>query len=118
MKKVSLLMLVAMFLFAGNLSAQLSFDFEGYNAGDKIAATIGDPWTTWSSQPGSAEDGVFGEAGGSMAAHAYRQKKTPVLVENIQAHAGLDIGLTMIGMHLRPVAVPLRLQHNALYQDG
>ena len=69
MKKVSLLMLVAMFLFCGNLSAQLSFDFEGYNAGDKIAATIGDPWTTWSSQPGSAEDGVFGEAGGSMAAH-------------------------------------------------
>lgn len=62
-------MLVAMFLFCGNLSAQLSFDFEGYNAGDKIAATIGDPWTTWSSQPGSAEDGVFGEAGGSMAAH-------------------------------------------------
>ena len=69
MKKVSLLMLVAMFLFAGNLSAQLSFDFEGYNAGDKIAATIGDPWTTWSNQPGGAEDGVFGEAGGSMAAH-------------------------------------------------
>jgi len=53
-------------------------------------------------------------AGGSMAAHAYRQKKTPVLVENIQAHAGLDIGLTMIGMHLRPVAVPLRLQHNRI----
>ncbi len=69
MKKVSLLMLVAMFLFSGNLSAQFSFDFDNYTAGDKIAATIGDPWTTWSSAPGSAEDGVFGEIGGSMAAH-------------------------------------------------
>lgn len=53
-------------------------------------------------------------AGGSMAAHAYRQKKTPVLVESIQAHAGLDIGQTMIGMHLRPVAVPLRLKANQI----
>ena len=68
MKKVSLL--IAMIAFVcGNAFAQMSFDFNQYNAGDKIAQTIGDPWTTWSNTPGSAEDGVFGEAGGSMAAH-------------------------------------------------
>ena len=34
--------------------------------------------------------------------------KDPVAVEHVRAHAGLDIGCTLIGMHLRPVAVPLR----------
>jgi len=47
-------------------------------------------------------------AGGSMAAYAYRQMKEPCLVESVQVHAGIDIGETMIGMHLRPVAVPFR----------
>lgn len=48
------------------------------------------------------------KAGGSMAAYAYRQLQDPCLVEAVQVHAGVDIGETMIGMHLRPVAVPLR----------
>ncbi|WP_239615788.1 TIGR01440 family protein [Cohnella mopanensis] len=48
------------------------------------------------------------KAGGSMAAYAYRQLNEPCLVEAVQVHAGIDIGETMIGMHLRPVAVPLR----------
>lgn len=48
------------------------------------------------------------KAGGSMAAYAYRAFKDPVVLESIQAHAGLDIGGTLIGMHLKPVAVPLR----------
>lgn len=48
------------------------------------------------------------KAGGSMAAFAYRKQHDPCLVEAVQAHAGIDIGETMIGMHLRPVAVPLR----------
>jgi uncharacterized protein (TIGR01440 family) len=48
------------------------------------------------------------KAGGSMAAYAYRHFANPVLVESIQAHAGIDIGDTLIGMHLRHVAVPLR----------
>ncbi|MFC5531092.1 TIGR01440 family protein [Cohnella yongneupensis] len=48
------------------------------------------------------------KAGGSMASFAYRQLQQPCLVEAVQAHAGIDIGETMIGMHLRPVAVPLR----------
>lgn len=47
-------------------------------------------------------------AGGSMAAWAYLHLNEPVVVESVQAHAGLDIGETMIGMHLRKVAVPVR----------
>ncbi|MNJ43961.1 hypothetical protein D3C77_389930 [compost metagenome] len=47
-------------------------------------------------------------AGGSMAATAYNKMMQPCLVESIQGDAGIDIGETMIGMHLRPVAVPLR----------
>jgi hypothetical protein len=45
------------------------FNFDGQTAGNKIAQTLGEPWTTWSNAPGGAEDGVFGEAGSSMAAH-------------------------------------------------
>jgi uncharacterized protein (TIGR01440 family) len=48
------------------------------------------------------------KAGGSMAAFAYHSKPNRCLVESIQAHAGIDIGDTLIGMHLRPVAVPVR----------
>lgn len=47
-------------------------------------------------------------AGGAMAAHAYRQLPDAAVVENVQAHAGIDIGDTLIGMHLRPVVVPVR----------
>jgi uncharacterized protein (TIGR01440 family) len=48
------------------------------------------------------------KAGGSMAAFAYRLANDPVVVESISAHAGIDIGDTLIGMHLRRVAVPFR----------
>ncbi|WP_334072219.1 MULTISPECIES: TIGR01440 family protein [Paenibacillus] len=48
------------------------------------------------------------KAGGSMAAVAYRSLSEPCLAESIEAHAGLDIGETLIGMHLRRVAVPFR----------
>ncbi|MBD2845900.1 TIGR01440 family protein [Paenibacillus sp. IB182496] len=47
-------------------------------------------------------------AGGSMAAYAYRQLADPCLVEAVRAHAGIDIGDTLIGMHLKAVAVPVR----------
>lgn len=47
-------------------------------------------------------------AGGSMAAYAYEQLKHPVVVEEIKADAGIDIGDTLIGMHLKKVAVPVR----------
>lgn len=48
-------------------------------------------------------------AGGSLGARAMHDFAEPVVVEAIKAHAGLDIGCTLIGMHLRPVAVPVRL---------
>ena len=48
-------------------------------------------------------------AGGSFATTAWKSFTAPVAVEHIRAHAGLDIGGTMIGMHLRDVAVPVRL---------
>ena len=47
-------------------------------------------------------------AGGSMAAYAYRRLPDACLVERVEAHAGVDIGDTLIGMHLRRVAVPVR----------
>lgn len=49
------------------------------------------------------------KAGGSFATAAYKGFSNPVLVEFIKADAGLDIGDTLIGMHLKHVAVPLRL---------
>ena len=48
------------------------------------------------------------KAGGSFSTAAFAGFKEPVAVERIQAHAGIDIGDTLIGMHLRPVAVPVR----------
>ena len=50
------------------------------------------------------------KAGGSFATTAWQRMTAPVAVEAVRAHAGLDIGGTLIGMHLRPVAVPVRLQ--------
>lgn len=50
------------------------------------------------------------KAGGSFATAVYNAMVEPVAVEHICAKAGLDIGGTMIGMHLKEVAVPLRLQ--------
>lgn len=49
------------------------------------------------------------KAGGSFATTAYQSFESPVLVETVCADAGLDIGQTLIGMHLRRVAVPVRL---------
>lgn len=48
-------------------------------------------------------------AGGSMASYAYKHLEDPVVVEFIRADAGMDIGETLIGMHLKHVAVPFRL---------
>jgi len=51
-------------------------------------------------------------AGGSFAVTAYARLEDPVLVESVRAEAGMDIGGTLMGMHLRPVAVPVRLSLN------
>ena len=49
------------------------------------------------------------KAGGSLATVAYNSFNNPIVVENIKADAGMDIGDTFIGMHLKAVAVPVRL---------
>ncbi len=49
------------------------------------------------------------KAGGSFATTAWQRMEHPVAVEEIRADAGLDIGGTLIGMHLKRVAVPVRL---------
>ncbi|MBQ8761022.1 MAG: T9SS type A sorting domain-containing protein [Bacteroidales bacterium] len=80
MKKYSLLMLVAMFLFIGNVvKAQdevevlIDDDFEAYTVGNKLAqgavAAGIDWWTTWSNAPGSDEDGVIVDLNGNKCAH-------------------------------------------------
>lgn len=51
------------------------------------------------------------KAGGSSATTAYSLMNDPVLVEHIKADAGIDIGGTLIGMHLKETAVPLRLKN-------
>lgn len=56
------------------------------------------------------------KAGGSLATLAYEKLENAVLVEEIKAHAGLDIGDTFIGMHLKKVAVPVRLEIKSIGQ--
>ena len=56
------------------------------------------------------------KAGGSFATAAYAGFSHPVAVESIRADAGLDIGGTLIGMHLRRVAVPVRLTCDTIGQ--
>ncbi len=55
-------------------------------------------------------------AGGALATQAMHDFTDPVVVETITAHAGLDIGCTLIGMHLQPVAVPVRLKQKQVGQ--
>lgn len=50
------------------------------------------------------------KAGGSLATVAYASFENPVVVEEIKADAGIDIGDTLIGMHLKKVAVPVRIE--------
>ena len=55
-------------------------------------------------------------AGGAFAVKHYGSLKAPVVVENIgaKAVAGMDIGGVMIGMHIKPEVVPLRLDHKKI----
>ncbi len=48
-------------------------------------------------------------AGGALAAYAYMQMQEPTLAESLNADYGVDIGSTIIGMHLKRVAVPVRV---------
>ncbi len=54
------------------------------------------------------------KAGGSFATNAYNLFENPVAIEKVRADAGLDIGDTFIGMHLKEVAVPVRLSKKCL----
>ncbi|MBQ1681703.1 MULTISPECIES: TIGR01440 family protein [Agathobacter] len=54
------------------------------------------------------------KAGGSFGTTAYKTFAHPVAVEEIKADAGIDIGDTLIGMHLKKVAVPVRLEHHEI----
>lgn len=54
------------------------------------------------------------KAGGSLATAAYYGFSDPVVVEEIKADAGIDIGDTLIGMHLKKVAVPVRIETNKI----
>ena len=56
------------------------------------------------------------KAGSSFATAAYQAFRHPVALEEIRADAGLDIGGTLIGMHLKKVAVPVRLAQNHIGQ--
>ena len=56
------------------------------------------------------------KAGGSFATAVWDAMQDPVAVEAVKAHAGMDIGATLIGMHLRRVAVPVRLSLNRIGQ--
>ena len=56
------------------------------------------------------------KAGGSFATACYHAFRCPVALEEIRADAGLDIGGTLIGMHLKKVAVPLRLEQRTIGQ--
>lgn len=49
------------------------------------------------------------KAGGSVPAAAYDLMERPAMAAAIQADAAIDVGLTLVGMHIRPVAVPLRM---------
>lgn len=53
-------------------------------------------------------------AGGAFSTNAYYAFKDPIVVAQIKADGGLDIGLTMIGMHMKRVAVPVRLKNNKI----
>lgn len=53
-------------------------------------------------------------AGGSFATTVWEHMSDPVAVQTVRAHAGMDVGSTLIGMHLRRVAVPVRLSVNRI----
>lgn len=54
------------------------------------------------------------KAGGSFATAAWKRFSHPVAVEHIKASAGMDIGDTLIGMHLKDVAVPVRINRKKI----
>lgn len=56
------------------------------------------------------------KAGGAMATYAFKHLKDAVVVESMRADFGIDIGQTLIGMHLKHVAVPVRVKQKTVGQ--
>ena len=54
------------------------------------------------------------KAGGSVPAAAWKLLEQPALAMAVQAEAAIDIGDTLVGMHIRPVAVPLRIEYGSV----
>ena len=54
------------------------------------------------------------KAGGSVPAAAWKFLSQPALAMAVQAEAAIDIGDTLVGMHIRPVAVPLRIEYGSI----
>ena len=65
---------------------------------------------------GDRQRSAAAKAGSSFATAAYESFRHPVALEEIRADAGLDIGGTLIGMHLKKVAVPVRLKQDHIGQ--
>ena len=55
-------------------------------------------------------------AGGAMATYAFEHLSDAIVVESVKADAGIDIGNTLIGMHLKAVAVPIRAEQKMVGQ--
>ena len=53
-------------------------------------------------------------AGGSLSTYAYQHMKEPIVVEHITVSKGIDIGQTLIGMHIKHVCVPVRTSVNQI----
>ena len=56
------------------------------------------------------------KAGGSVPAAAWKLLKAPALAQSVQAEGVIDVGDTLVGMHIKPVAVPLRLDFKTVGQ--
>ena len=56
------------------------------------------------------------KAGGSTGAAAYQRFEHPAVAQFIQADAAIDVGDTLVGMHVRPVAVPVRMEGSEVGQ--
>lgn len=55
--------------------------------------------------------------GGSLATYAYKHMNDPIVVEHISVPKGIDIGQTLIGMHIKHICVPVRQVSNRLVKQ-
>ena len=99
-------------LIVGCSTSEISGEKIGTDSSPEIAREVFDG--IYAAVPNAEPVNVvpFPKAGGSFATAAYAAFKNPAALEEIKADAGLDIGFTLIGMHLKKVAVPVRLKND------